>query len=81
MDNKVFDELQTLLDKQETLINKQRKMINLTLGIIETMRESLTGVQLNELLQKKQIADLQEELQTLAKDYIDVKVREGGQKD
>ena len=81
MDDKVFDDLERLLRKQETLINKQRKMIILMSSIIETMRNQLTGVELNELLYKKQIADLQEELQAIAKDYVDVKSREGGQKD
>ena len=81
MDDKVFDDLERLLRKQETLINKQRKMIILMSSIIETMRNQLTGVELNELLYKKQIADLQEELQAIAKDYVDAKSREGGQKD
>lgn len=81
MNDNVFDDLERLLNKQETLINKQGKMINLMLSIIDTMRNQLTGVELNELLYKKQIADLQEELQAIAKDYVDVKSREGGQKD
>ena len=36
------------------------------------MQQGLQGVELNELLLKKQLADLQEELEAITKDYIDV---------
>ena len=36
------------------------------------MQQGLKGVELNELLLKKQLADLQEELQAITNDYIDV---------
>ena len=37
------------------------------------MQQGLQGVELNELLLKKQLADLQEELMTVTNDYIDSK--------
>ena len=41
--------------------------------IIKTMQTALEGVELNELLLKKQLADIQEELISITNDYIDVK--------
>ena len=54
----LFEEAKRIIDKQEELI--------------KTMQQGLQGVELNELLLKKQLADLQEELETITKDYIDV---------
>ena len=61
----LFDEAKRIIDKQETLIKMQQSLIN-------TMQQGLQGVELNELLLKKQLADLQEVLETITKDYIDV---------
>ena len=61
----LFDEAKRIIDKQEQLIKMQQTLIN-------TMQQGLQGVELNELLLKKQLADLQEELETITKDYIDV---------
>ena len=61
----LFDEAKRIIDKQEQLIKMQQSLIN-------TMQQGLQGVELNELLLKKQLADLQEELETITKDYIDV---------
>tara|TARA_R100000654_G_scaffold813_1_gene3134 strand:- start:17 stop:244 length:228 start_codon:yes stop_codon:yes gene_type:complete len=61
----LFDEAKRIIDKQETLIKMQQSLIN-------TMQQGLQGVELNELLLKKQLADLQEELQAITQDYIDV---------
>ena len=61
----LFDEAKRIIDKQETLIKMQQSLIN-------TMQRGLQGVELNELLLKKQLADLQEELQVITQDYIDV---------
>ena len=49
----LFDEAKRIIDKQETLIKMQQSLIN-------TMQQGLQGVELNELLLKKQLADLQE---------------------
>ena len=62
----LFDEAKRIIDKQETLIKMQQSLIN-------TMQQGLQGVELNELLLKKQLADLQEELQAITNDYIDTK--------
>jgi len=62
----LFDEAKRIIDKQETLIKMQQSLIN-------TMQQGLQGVELNELLLKKQLADLQEELQVITQDYIDIK--------
>ena len=62
----LFDEAKTIIDKQEELIKIQESLIN-------TMQKELQGVEINELLLKKQLADLQEELQAITNDYIDSK--------
>ena len=67
----LFDEAKTIIDKQEELIKIQQSLIN-------TMQKELQGVEINELLLKKQLADLQEELEIITKDYVDV--IGGGQK-
>ena len=61
----LFDEAKRIIDKQETLIKMQQSLIN-------TMQQGLHGVELNELLLKKQLPDLQEELKAITHDYIDV---------
>ena len=61
----LFDEAKIIIDKQEELIKIQQSLIN-------TMQQELQGVEINELLLKKQLADLQEELEIITKDYIDV---------
>ena len=61
----LFDEAKRIIDKQETLIKMQQSLIN-------TMQQGLHGVEVNELLLKKQLADLQEELKAITHDYIDV---------
>jgi len=61
----LFDEAKIIIDKQEQLIKMQQSLIN-------TMQQGLQGVELNEILLKKQLADLQEELQVITQDYIDV---------
>ena len=45
----LFEEAKKIIDKQEELINRQQ-------SIIKTMQQALQGVELNELLLKKQIA-------------------------
>ena len=45
----LFDEAKRIIDKQETLIKMQQSLIN-------TMQQGLQGVELNELLLKKQLA-------------------------
>ena len=67
----LFDEAKQIIDKQEELIKIQQSLIN-------TMQKELQGVEINELLLKKQLADLQEELEIITKDYVDV--IGGGQK-
>ena len=62
----LFEEAKRIIDKQEELINMQQ-------NLIKTMQQGLEGVELNELLLKKQLADLQQELQIITKDYIDSK--------
>ena len=62
----LFDEAKRIIDKQEQLIKMQQ-------SLIKTMQQGLQGVELNELLLKKQLADLQEELQVITNDYIDTK--------
>tara|TARA_R100000231_G_scaffold113228_1_gene84042 strand:+ start:388 stop:606 length:219 start_codon:yes stop_codon:yes gene_type:complete len=61
----LFDEAKQIIDKQEELIKIQQSLIN-------TMQKELKGVEINELLLKKQLADLQEELEIITKDYVDV---------
>ena len=60
----LFEEAKRIIDKQEELIKMQQ-------SLIKTMQQGLQGVELNELLLKKQLADLQEELVTITNDYID----------
>ena len=62
----LFEEAKRIIDKQEQLIKRQQ-------SLIKTMQQGLQGVELNELLLKKQRADLQEELMTVTNDYIDSK--------
>ena len=71
----LFDEAKRIIDKQEELIKIQQSLIN-------TMQQELQGVEINELLLKKQLADLQEELQAITNDYIDIKKNNigGGEK-
>tara|TARA_R100000388_G_C7225922_1_gene151736 strand:+ start:1068 stop:1301 length:234 start_codon:yes stop_codon:yes gene_type:complete len=61
----LFDEAKQIIDKQEELIKIQQSLIN-------TMQKELQGIEINELLLKKQLADLQQELELITKDYIDV---------
>ena len=61
----LFDEAKRIIDKQETLIKMQQSLIN-------TMQQGLQGVELNQLLLKNQLADLQEELKAITHDFIDV---------
>ena len=68
----LFEEAKRIIDKQEELINRQQLLI-------KTMQQGLQGVELNELLLKKQLADLQEELVSITNDYIDSKnIYKGG---
>jgi len=60
----LFDDAKQIIEKQEKLINAQR-------NLIETMQMALSGIEMNELLLKKQLADLQEELKAITNDYID----------
>ena len=62
----LFEEAKRIIDKQEELIKMQQ-------SLIKTMQQGLQGAELNELLLKKQLADLQQELQIITKDYIDSK--------
>jgi chromosome condensin MukBEF complex kleisin-like MukF subunit len=68
----LFDEAKRIIDKQEQLIKMQQ-------SLIKTMQQALQGVEVNELLLKKQLADLQDELKAITNDYIDTKnnFREG----
>ena len=65
-------ELLDLFEEAKRIIDKQEQLINLQQSLIKTMQQGLQGVELNELLLKKQLADLQEELMTVTNDYIDV---------
>ena len=68
----LFEEAKRIIDKQEELIKMQQ-------SLIKTMQQGLQGVELNELLLKKQLADLQEELVSITNDYIDSKnIYKGG---
>ena len=61
------------------IIDKQEELINMQQSLIKTMQQGLQGVELNELLLKKQLADLQEELVSITNDYIDSKnIYKGG---
>ena len=72
------NELLDLFDEAKTIIDKQEQLIKLQQSLIKTMQKGLQGVELNELLLKKQLADLQEELEIITKDYVNV--IGGGQK-
>ena len=64
-------ELLDLFDDAKQIIEKQEKLINAQRNLIETMQMALSGIEMNELLLKKQLADLQEELKAITNDYID----------
>jgi len=66
------NELLDLFEEAKVIIDKQEELIKIQQSIIKTMQQGLKGVELNELLLKKQLADLQEELQAITNDYIDV---------
>ena len=66
-------ELLDLFEEAKRIIDKQEQLIKLQQSLIKTMQLGLQGVELNELLLKKQLADLQEELMTVTNDYIDSK--------
>ena len=65
------NELLELFDEAKRIIDKQDELIKLQMNVIKTMQKALEGVELNELLLKKQLADIQEELMCITKDYID----------
>ena len=65
------NELRDLFDDAKQIIEKQEKLINAQRNLIETMQMALSGIEMNELLLKKQLADLQEELKAITNDYID----------
>ena len=65
-------ELLDLFEEAKRIIDKQEQLIKLQQSLIKTMQQGLQGVELNELLLKKQLADLQAELMTVTNDYIDV---------
>ncbi len=66
-------ELLDLFEEAKRIIDKQEQLIKLQQSLIKTMQQGLQGVELNELLLKKQLADLQEELMSVTNDYIDSK--------
>ena len=66
-------ELLDLFEEAKRIIDKHEQLIKLQQSLIKTMQQGLQGVELNELLLKKQLADLQEELMTVTNDYIDSK--------
>ena len=76
------NELIDLFDEAKRIIDKQEELIKMQMNVIKTMQTALEGVELNELLLKKQLADLQEELMTVTNDYIDSKnnIKGGGEK-
>ena len=55
----LFDEAKRIIDKQETLIKMQQ-------SLIKTMQQGLQGVELNELLLKKQLADIRRDVHVIA---------------
>jgi len=67
----LFDEAKRIIDKQEKLIKSQQTLILL-------IEESLKNIDIHKMLMSKQITDLQEELETITKDYI--AVMGGGEK-
>ena len=70
-----------LFEEAKSIIDKQDKLIQIQIKLIRTMQRSLEGIELNDLLLKKQINDLRNELMNITNEYIDekVNVREGGQ--
>ena len=56
------NELIDLFDEAKRIIDKQEELIKMQMNVIKTMQTALEGVELNELLLKKQLADIQEEL-------------------
>ena len=74
-----MSELMDLFDDAKQIIEKQEKLINAQRNLIETMQMALSGIEMNELLLKKQLADLQEELKAITNDYIDnINIYKGG---
>jgi hypothetical protein len=67
------NELIDLFNEAKRIIEKQEELIKMQMNVIKTMQTALEGVELNELLLKKQLADIQEELISITNDYIDVK--------
>ncbi len=67
------NELIDLFNEAKRIIDKQEELIKMQMNVIKTMQTALEGVELNELLLKKQLADIQEELISITNDYIDVK--------
>ena len=67
------NELIDLFEEAKRIIDKQEELIKMQMNVIKTMQTALEGVELNELLLKKQLADIQEELISITNDYIDVK--------
>ena len=67
------NELIDLFDEAKRIIDKQEELIKMQMNVIKTMQTALEGVELKELLLKKQLADIQEELISITNDYIDVK--------
>lgn len=57
-------ELLELFDKAKRIIEKQEQLIKLQQTLIKTMQQGLQ--------EKKQLADLQDELETITKDYRDI---------
>ena len=55
------NELIDLFDEAKRIIDKQEELIKMQMNVIKTMQTALEGVELNELLLKKQLADIQEE--------------------
>jgi PIN domain nuclease of toxin-antitoxin system len=74
-----MSELMDLFDDAKQIIEKQEKLINAQRNLIETMQMALSGIEMNELLLKKQLGDLQEELKAITNDYIDnINIYKGG---
>ena len=67
------NELIDLFEEAKRIIDKQEELIKMQMNVIKTMQTALEGVELNELLLKKQLADIQEELISITNDYIDIK--------
>ena len=74
-----MSELLDLFEEAKRIIDKQEELIKMQQSLIKTMQQGLQGEELNELLLKKQLADLQEELVSITNDYIDSKnIYKGG---